>query len=406
MINYRKFIRGLTLPPKVTSQNNHTGDMEVLLSDGKLYFYNNLQVLQNSPMVTENHTATIKNKIYDAPVIINGIIISGGISITGGLIVDNITGQAGSALTITSAASKNLSLQSNGADVLLESLIINANTITGGAANLTLQSGSNQNLNLISQGTGNVNISTSSNGNISLLPHGTGDIVLGTFITVDGSSGSITANPGDLNFQTLAAGNININPLGTGLLFVFNNGGVVFNSETSGVAIPFAGTIRLRDSDNSNFIGLKAPAVITSDYTITFPAAVPAASTALVYDGTNYIWSTAGGFSMNSNLLLAANNTIIIDINKGQQVWEVQGDAAFPNLPVVLSTTPFGATAPINGAVIRIIGRSNTNTVTILTSNIVNGCISNGDAILGLGDVIEYQYLTSILRFVEVSRNF
>lgn len=391
MHNYRKFVQGLAIPSKTLTESDTTGELEVLISNGKLNYYNGLQATQNSPIVTEAHSATLTNKT-----VAQGILLT--------CTADTITGIVGGAFVLQSAANEDLSLQAQGTgDVLLESLTINANTITGGAANLTIQSASNQNLNLSSQGSGAVNITTAANTDINLLPNGTGIINLGTSIDVDGDTAVITA-ANDLNFfiNSQGTGNIYLNASGTGGLAFYAANTFIANVTSGGMGIVNGLPLILFDSDNSQAITIKSPAVVPASYAITLPSAAPGANTALVYNGSDFVWSTAGGWNMNSDLTLTASDTIAISTTAGQQVWEVQGNSA----AITLSTTPFGSTDPVNGAVIRLIGRSNTNTVTILNNDAANGCILNGDAVIGYGDFLEVQYLSSIDRYVETGRNF
>lgn len=64
--NYKIFNKGFGVVPKASSQSTENGDLEALLSDGKLRYYNVNQATPNSPVVTEAHTATLTNKTIDA----------------------------------------------------------------------------------------------------------------------------------------------------------------------------------------------------------------------------------------------------------------------------------------------------------------------------------------------------
>jgi hypothetical protein len=160
--------------------------------------------------------------------------------------------------------------------------------------------------------------------------------------------------------------------------------------------------VRLKQS-GSNYIGLKAPSGLAVNYDITLPSAAPASSTALVYDGVNYVWDTvSGGYASSIQTTLAASGTATIDVNKRQQAIEVSGNGA----AVTLSSTPFGATPPPDKSVITLIGRSDSNTVTITNNDAADGCLLNGNATIGYGDVIELMYISSIDRYVERFRSF
>lgn len=59
MLNIRKFLNGISLVPKTTLVSDTKGELEVLTSDGKLYYHNGTT---RSPAVTEAHSATLTNK--------------------------------------------------------------------------------------------------------------------------------------------------------------------------------------------------------------------------------------------------------------------------------------------------------------------------------------------------------
>jgi uncharacterized membrane protein len=58
--SFKKFWSGLQIVPKTTSTADSKGDLEVIDSTGKLGFHNGTSV---SPIVTEDHTATLENKV-------------------------------------------------------------------------------------------------------------------------------------------------------------------------------------------------------------------------------------------------------------------------------------------------------------------------------------------------------
>jgi len=55
----------------------------------------------------------------------------------------------------------------------------------------------------------------------------------------------------------------------------------------------------------SNFIRLLGPSTVVSSYTITLPATAPGTNQTLQFDGTNYIWSSAGSGTVTSVALTA-----------------------------------------------------------------------------------------------------
>lgn len=109
-----------------------------------------------------------------------------------------------------------------------------------------------------------------------------------------------------------------------------------------------------------------------------------------------------GNWVVSSNENIGVGGTVTISLTNGLQYRIITGNGA----AVTASTTPFGSSAPTAGVVIRLRGGSDTNTVTITNNNAAKGCIMNGNAILGLYDIIEFQYDSTADRWIEVSRNF
>lgn len=60
---YRRFLQGIGITPKASSENAVLGDLEVLTTTNKLYFHNDSG---NDPVVTETVAATLTNKTIDA----------------------------------------------------------------------------------------------------------------------------------------------------------------------------------------------------------------------------------------------------------------------------------------------------------------------------------------------------
>jgi len=186
--SFRKFLEGLRIIPKTTSTASEQGDLDVTSAAGKLNYHNGTSA---SPVVTEDHQATLTNKTLTSPVINTPT-------------ADTITGIAGGALTVQSASNQNLSLQAQGTGtVQLESLTVDANTVTGGAAALTVQSASNQNITVQAQGTGN----------LSLQAAGTGVVQLES-LSVD--TNTVTGGASTLTVQSASNQNLVVQAQGTG----------------------------------------------------------------------------------------------------------------------------------------------------------------------------------------------
>lgn len=96
------------------------------------------------------------------------------------------------------------------------------------------------------------------------------------------------------------------------------------------------------------------------------------------------------------------NTDPISSSTKKMQMRRVQGSGA----AVAVSPTPFGTLTSSDGIIIRLIGMSDTNTVTMAFQDIDHGVLLNGEAILKRGHVIEFIFDLASLRWVECYRNF
>lgn len=68
--------------------------------------------------------------------------------------------------------------------------------------------------------------------------------------------------------------------------------------------------------------------------------------------------------------------------------------------------TPFGSAVATDAINVRLIGQSDTNTLTIPYSDTNYGCLLNGDAVLKKGSVLNLVFDLTALRWYEISRNF
>lgn len=109
-----------------------------------------------------------------------------------------------------------------------------------------------------------------------------------------------------------------------------------------------------------------------------------------------------GGWIAGDSTSLTAGGTITITSVDGQQVFRVASSSG----AVALSATPFGGAAPNDGTVIRLVGTSDTNTVTLSHSDSTKGCLLKGACTLRKADVIELQYFSTDDRYIETMRNF
>lgn len=101
---------------------------------------------------------------------------------------------------------------------------------------------------------------------------------------------------------------------------------------------------------------------------------------------------------------ISASGTINMEDYKGLQYRRVSGNGA----AITLSSTPFGASGHNipDGTVIRIIGMSDTDTVTISHNDASYGAVLNGSCTLGLYDSVTLQWDSYLTRYIEVGRSF
>jgi hypothetical protein len=102
--------------------------------------------------------------------------------------------------------------------------------------------------------------------------------------------------------------------------------------------------------------------------------------------------------SITSDTTLTASDTLAITSTRHLQTFLVSGDSA----AITLSTTPFGATPPVDGGIIYLIGNSDTNTVTIPQNDAADGCLMDGDVTLAKGQTIGLMYSSSLDRYVRI----
>ena len=83
--------------------------------------------------------------------------------------------------------------------------------------------------------------------------------------------------------------------------------------------------------------------------------------------------------------------------------YAVIGNAAGQN---ALNVVPFGASAPSVPLEVTLIGRSDTNTVTLATNDVAKGALLAGGFVeLALGTSIRFRYSPTLDRWIEIGRN-
>lgn len=112
---------------------------------------------------------------------------------------------------------------------------------------------------------------------------------------------------------------------------------------------------------------------------------------------------TNGIFNTYSAQSISSGGDINSVTDNGLQYRRVEGSGG----AITVSVTPFGTTGGwTDGTIIRLIGQSDTNTVTLTNNDATNGAILNGTATLGQYYVLELQWDSSASRWVEIGRNF
>jgi hypothetical protein len=109
------------------------------------------------------------------------------------------------------------------------------------------------------------------------------------------------------------------------------------------------------------------------------------------------VGGVAGGFKTSAVQSLSAAGTPTIGTQPFQRI-SVKGNAA----AVTMATSLAGGT---DGMTLLFVGEDSTNTVSIVTSDILNGFILNGDVVLSKYSSILVQYDSTLGRWIEISRN-
>lgn len=120
-------------------------------------------------------------------------------------------------------------------------------------------------------------------------------------------------------------------------------------------------------------------------------------------EATGLKWITAPTsytYAQQQDLTLTASDQIAISLVANFQLINVQGNSG----PVTLASQPFGASAPINGAEIMLVGEDNTNTVSIVYNDGSFGCVGNFSTIeLARFQTARFMYNSFLSRWIYVS---
>lgn len=106
--------------------------------------------------------------------------------------------------------------------------------------------------------------------------------------------------------------------------------------------------------------------------------------------------------STNASATISAGGTISVSTTERVQYFRVSGDGGAQSL----SSTPFGSASWIDGTIVRLVGTSDTNTLSLDHNDADNGAILNGDCTLAKYNILSLIWDSEFNRWLEISRNF
>lgn len=106
--------------------------------------------------------------------------------------------------------------------------------------------------------------------------------------------------------------------------------------------------------------------------------------------------------STNASATVSAGGTISVSTTERVQYFRVSGDGGAQSL----SATPFGSASWIDGTIVRLVGTSDTNTLSLDHNDADNGAILNGDCTLAKYNMLTLIWDSEFNRWLETSRNF
>lgn len=106
--------------------------------------------------------------------------------------------------------------------------------------------------------------------------------------------------------------------------------------------------------------------------------------------------------STNASATVSAGGTISVSTTERVQYFRVSGDGGAQSL----SATPFGSASWIDGTIVRLVGTSDTNTLSLDHNDADNGAILNGDCTLAKYNILSLIWDSEFNRWLEISRNF
>lgn len=106
--------------------------------------------------------------------------------------------------------------------------------------------------------------------------------------------------------------------------------------------------------------------------------------------------------STNASATVSAGGTISVSTTERVQYFRVSGQGGAQSL----SATPFGSASWIDGTIVRLVGTSDTNTISLDHNDADNGAILNGDCTLAKYNMLTLIWDSEFNRWLEVGRNF
>lgn len=106
--------------------------------------------------------------------------------------------------------------------------------------------------------------------------------------------------------------------------------------------------------------------------------------------------------STNASATVSAGGTISVSTTERVQYFRVSGQGGAQSL----SATPFGSASWIDGTIVRLVGTSDTNTLSLDHNDADNGAILNGDCTLAKYNMLTLIWDSEFNRWLETSRNF
>lgn len=107
--------------------------------------------------------------------------------------------------------------------------------------------------------------------------------------------------------------------------------------------------------------------------------------------------------TMNASATVTSGGSISVSTTKRVQYFRVSGASGAQSL----STTPFGSSGGwIDGTIVRLVGESDTNTISLDNNDSDYGAILNGDCTLAKYNMLTLIWDSSFNRWLEVGRNF